>query len=63
MRRLVIVLLAAGLLSVGALASTPARASGVVDEILSALGLGSSATPSPTGPATDFRNCDTGECD
>ena len=59
MRRLILIAVAIG---VGvALANGPARA-GVVDDLLTALGL-TSMPSAPSGPSTDFRNCDTGECE
>ena len=61
MRRFILIAVAIG---VGvALANAPARA-GVVDDLLTALGLAPAPAPSsPSNLGTDFRNCDTGECE
>ncbi len=59
MRRFLIFAAAAALAS-GVMAAQPARAD-VVSDLLAALGLASA--PAPSDPGTDFRNCDTGECE
>ena len=62
MRRVLILAAALGVLVCASAA--PARAAGVVDDLLAVLGLAPASSPSsPTSPPTDFRNCDTGECD
>ena len=61
MRRLILV---AAVLCLGlSLAAAPARAAGIVDDLLAALGLAPASTPAPNGPVTDAQNCDTGECE